>query len=573
MKDNITISELSSISGIPPTTIRFYLREGLITPPLKKGKTRAYYNKEHIMQLKNIKKLQGKGKLSLVEIKNIVEYSPAISDGNKSILPAQSDRKQDIKLSAIDMFRSKAYDSISIRDITEKAGISNNTFYKYYSNKEDLFFDCADQVCSDIVNNSDQIIQDSNPIQRIKLRALLFITVSRRFIDMLNIARGISPAAMPHNKARTKLLISNLAKPVTDDLETGINQGKFKKIDTFIISHLLIGSAEYGTYYLKGKTKSEKTKFIETSIDLFVHGFKPGTINHQYAQSNPKTAPVDNVTNYYKMSELSKKASTPATTIRYYINQHLLPQPIIASTKSAVYTDDHLNRLKLIKMLQTEEGQSLSSIKKNLKQLPVKKVPADAIVASSKKQHSIMAAAIDLFIEKGLRDTSIDDIVNRAKIGKGTFYAYFKNKDELFINSADLAMNQMYNHVWHEIKDERDLRKRIIKRGDAFIQSYPKWAEMMNLIRYSATVTDNELIKEKFKDVLNKIITPIAHDLENMQKAGIINKKFDCYGTAHLLMGMAEYGAWLVHECGYDAKEILAISKKILDEGITKQAR
>lgn len=571
MKDNITISELSTLSGIPSTTIRFYLREGLITPPAKKGKTRAYYNKEHVIQLKKIKKLQGKDKLSLDEIKNIVEYSPPISNENKSTSPILSDRKQDIKLSTIDIFRSKTYDYISIRDITEKAGISNNTFYKYYSNKEDLFFDCADQVCYDIVNNSNKIIQDSNPIQRIKLRFFLFVTASRRFIDMLHIARGISPAAMPHNKTRTKLLISNLAKPVSADLESAINQGTFKKIDPFIISHMLTGAAEYGTYYLEEKTNSEINKFINTSIDIIVHGFKPGTINHQYTPSHKKTTPTNNVTNYYKMSELAIKSSTPATTIRYYINQNLLPLPIVASTKSAVYTDDHLNRLNLIKMLQTEGGRSLSSIRKNLDRLPVKKVPANSIVASSEKQHSIMTAAIDLFIEKGLRDTSIDDIVNKAKIGKGTFYAYFKNKEELFINSADLAMNQMYNHVWHKIKDERNLSKRIIKRGDAFIKSYPKWAEMMNLIRYSATVTDNELIKKKFKDVLNKIITPIAHDLENMQKAGIINNKFDSFGTAHLLMGVAEYGAWLVHECGYNAKEILEVSKKLLFEGIQKQ--
>ena len=47
------------------------------------------------------------------------------------------------------------------------------------------------------------------------------------------------------------------------------------------------------------------------------------------------------------------------------------------------------------------------------------------------KKQSLLAAANELFLEKGVAKTSIDDIVKRAQVAKGTFYLYFKDKGEL----------------------------------------------------------------------------------------------------------------------------------------------
>ena len=47
------------------------------------------------------------------------------------------------------------------------------------------------------------------------------------------------------------------------------------------------------------------------------------------------------------------------------------------------------------------------------------------------KEISIITSAFQLFVEKGVGRTSIDDIVKKAGLAKGTFYLYFKDKDEL----------------------------------------------------------------------------------------------------------------------------------------------
>jgi len=47
------------------------------------------------------------------------------------------------------------------------------------------------------------------------------------------------------------------------------------------------------------------------------------------------------------------------------------------------------------------------------------------------KRQALLTAAYELFIEQGLSKTSIDSIVNRAKVAKGTFYLYFSDKDAI----------------------------------------------------------------------------------------------------------------------------------------------
>lgn len=45
----------------------------------------------------------------------------------------------------------------------------------------------------------------------------------------------------------------------------------------------------------------------------------------------------------------------------------------------------------------------------------------------------IYISAMQLFYEHGYDNVSVDDIVKHAKSSKGTFYNYFKSKDELFV--------------------------------------------------------------------------------------------------------------------------------------------
>ncbi len=47
------------------------------------------------------------------------------------------------------------------------------------------------------------------------------------------------------------------------------------------------------------------------------------------------------------------------------------------------------------------------------------------------KKNSLLNTAFKLFLDKGIQNTSIDDITKNSRIAKGTFYLYFKDKYEV----------------------------------------------------------------------------------------------------------------------------------------------
>jgi len=49
----------------------------------------------------------------------------------------------------------------------------------------------------------------------------------------------------------------------------------------------------------------------------------------------------------------------------------------------------------------------------------------------SNKEERLLNTGFKLFIEKGIKNTSIQDIVDDANVAKGTFYLYFKDKYEI----------------------------------------------------------------------------------------------------------------------------------------------
>jgi len=266
-KEMITISELSEITGITPSSIRYYLNEGMLPEPLRKGKTKAYYNDDHIKILKKIKDLQIKKKLSIKEIKKIIPNYTLINNKQQT-----EDRKNDIIDAGIELFITKGYDAININDLVEKAGISKSTFYLHYESKESLLIDCAERIFADIDTGLNILISEKDLIKKFNMRTAFFISKGSHIIDMLNIIRGILETVLPENKQKLTAIISNMAEHLIEDINAGVKQGLFKVKNIEIAAYMLIGATEYSMEYLQGKSESEKKRWVENLENMFLYG-------------------------------------------------------------------------------------------------------------------------------------------------------------------------------------------------------------------------------------------------------------------------------------------------------------
>ena len=70
------------------------------------------------------------------------------------------------------------------------------------------------------------------------------------------------------------------------------------------------------------------------------------------------------------------------------------------------------------------------------------------------KESRLLDTAYKLFTQKGVKDTSIQEIADRADVGKGTFYLYFKDKYEIRDVLIYRKSKKIFDDAYKESKKE-----------------------------------------------------------------------------------------------------------------------
>ena len=141
---HLKMAELSSRSGIAASTIRHYLRLGLLPEPLRTGTTMAYYGPEHLERLTYIRRrLQAGVTLREVaqELAGQALPSAAAEDGQ----PVHSSQRARLIRAGSAVFLRSGFEAASVEDVVKRAGVGKAAFYRHFAGKRDLLAACIQQ--------------------------------------------------------------------------------------------------------------------------------------------------------------------------------------------------------------------------------------------------------------------------------------------------------------------------------------------------------------------------------------------------------------------------------------------
>src|SRR5512134_762137 len=58
-------------------------------------------------------------------------------------------------------------------------------------------------------------------------------------------------------------------------------------------------------------------------------------------------------------------------------------------------------------------------------------------------RQSLQDALVELIVEKGYEDITIQDVIDRANVGRSTFYTHFLDKEDLFLSEFEGLWRQL----------------------------------------------------------------------------------------------------------------------------------
>ncbi|MBN1265557.1 MAG: TetR/AcrR family transcriptional regulator [Anaerolineales bacterium] len=178
----------------------------------------------------------------------------------------------------------------------------------------------------------------------------------------------------------------------------------------------------------------------------------------------------------------------------------------------------------------------------------------DRRVRRTKKQLS--DALMALVLEKGYDAVRVQDITDRADVGRATLYLHYKDKADLLLNSLQETIEELFALIRENLTDPT--------REELFQIAFTHAAENADLYRVllsgQGTVAHRREVQAMIGGHARSILIPTFPAAD---KAGI--EVASVYISGALLM-MIEW--WLVQEMPFTAQEMAVMFRKMVLNGL-----
>ena len=134
--------------------------------------------------------------------------------------------------------------------------------------------------------------------------------------------------------------------------------------------------------------------------------------------------------------------------------------------------------------------------------MAIKEIKSKINDNKQEKERKLLNTALHLFSEKGIKKTSIQDIVKDAGIAKGTFYLYFKDKYELQDVLLAKTSHELFSKACKEATQQQfdRLDDKIVFIIDSIINEL---IDRPNILKFIQKNLSLGLYSEKLTDLLD----------------------------------------------------------------------
>jgi AcrR family transcriptional regulator len=158
----------------------------------------------------------------------------------------------------------------------------------------------------------------------------------------------------------------------------------------------------------------------------------------------------------------------------------------------------------------------------------------------------LIDAARAVFERDGFLDARIVDIAAEAGVATGSFYTYFKDKNDAFA----AVMEQVNEEMLHPLLSEKfDNPVETIEQANrAYLKSYRRNARLMGLMEQVASIDDDfrQVRRRRAKDFARRNARLIAR----LQGEGLADPELDPHLTSLALSSMVSRVAYSVYVLG-----------------------
>ena len=159
--------------------------------------------------------------------------------------------------------------------------------------------------------------------------------------------------------------------------------------------------------------------------------------------------------------------------------------------------------------------------------------------AATTRRH-LLAAAGSVFEERGYKATTVGSITDRANTAHGTFYLYFRNKEDAFCRVIESVI--LDELAVETVVPLDEAPRRAVEDGvRAFLGVYSKHAGLWRALLEGTLQSPR--VQEMWLDLRRGLVTRLSVAFAAQQRAGQV-REFDTLMVANSLAAMTEWSAF-----------------------------
>lgn len=184
------------------------------------------------------------------------------------------------------------------------------------------------------------------------------------------------------------------------------------------------------------------------------------------------------------------------------------------------------------------------------------------------RKESIILSAIEIIDEFGINDLALRGLSFRQGISEAALYRHFKSKEEIILAVFDYY-SRFDTSIMNTVRDSQLKAKQgIIFFIKSLVETYEAHSAMTSLALSFEILMKNDLVVQKVKEIFNSRSNFITSLIQEGQKEGLINKKFDSENLSDTIIGIERTITlkWRMNKFSFPLRDrVLSAVQSVLD--------
>lgn len=162
----------------------------------------------------------------------------------------------------------------------------------------------------------------------------------------------------------------------------------------------------------------------------------------------------------------------------------------------------------------------------------------------------LVAAAGEVFCERGFNETRMSDIAERAGVAHGTVYVYFESKSDVLRSVVADLLADIAGYL--RGIEAADTAGRIAEANERYLRVYAEHARLLQVVEQVGT--SDPSFDDLLSDFRERHVQRVADGIRRLQNRGLVPREIDAEVAAPALSAMVE--GYARHNRDFDVAEV-----------------